>query len=216
MKNRKLVLCALVVMVLVVAMLVIISATAEAKVPSFKNGVYVYDAAQVVESAEERYINDMFMQLEAKSGVKFVAITVKDLHGEEISEYADRIFEAHEMNRQSSGIFVFSKKDRIATVKTTAALEQILTEKDVKNIFRRYFTPNIEKKEYEEAVCGPVKSILGWISSGYNVDITTIKFTTSYEGNAFIDFLIIMASIAILMGGILYINNSKRKKEDSN
>ena len=57
---------------------------------------------------------------------------------------------------------------------------------------------------------------VGWISSGYNVDITTIKFTTPYEGNAFIDFLIIMASIAILMGGILYINNSKRKKEDSN
>lgn len=209
-KNCKFVLCVIVAVVILAAML-LVSGTGEAKVPSFKNGVYVYDNAHVIEAGEERYINDMLIQLQEKSGVKFAAITVKDLHGEEIDQYATKVFEAHEMNRQTSGIFVFSKKDKVATVKTTVGLENVLTEKDVENIFRRYFTPNIQKKEYEQAVCGPVKSIIGWISSSYNVDITTIKFSNPYEGNAFIDLMIIMVAAGGLLAGIIYLNNSRKK-----
>lgn len=210
MKNRKFVLCALVVLAVMAAVMLVISGTSEAKVPFSKNGVYVYDTARVIEAGEEKYINDMLAELEIKSGVKFTTVSVKDLYGEDINEYAERVFQSHEMNKQTSGVFVFSKADKVAAVKTTAGLENVLSEKDIENIFRRHYTPNIEKREYEQAVCGPVKSIIGWISSGYGVDVTVLKFSTQYEGNPFIDLGIIMITAIALMGGVIYLNSKKK------
>lgn len=184
----------------------------EPKVPSMKNGKYVYDDGKVIKNEDEKNLNNLLEELDCKTDARLFVVTVKKLGNITIEEYADRVFEKFSLSKLSvkseydNALLVFDKNEKTVLLKTTSGLKEIPFEKIQRKCFQKY----IDKDSYSEAVEDTAKTTLYFIADLYDADITNLHFT-SLCGNPFFEFGIIIAVLISSLLGIIFLTNKERR-----
>ncbi len=142
---------------LIAALLVISSATtaggAAADLPTPRH--YVEDYANVINSTHERSLNGILQELEQKTGVQYIILTVQTMGGLPIEQFSIELAEKWKLGQKGKDngmIFVLSKNDRKWRFEIGYGLEGFITDQFCGRVGRDVLVPYLRKGSYSEGI----------------------------------------------------------------
>ncbi len=140
-----------------------------------KPAKYVTDNAGMINATFAHELNGYLQELEQKTGVQFVIVTVKSLEGEPKENFALAIAEHWKIGRkgQDDGlIFLISEQDRVYRFETGYGLEGVLTDGFLGDVGRERMVPFFKKGEFQNGVAAASLTIIGELAKHNDVQIT--------------------------------------------
>ena len=143
-------------------------------IPTVKDGVYIYDDGNIIDDDVESQINDMLVDLEEKTEVEFAVITVEDLQGLEIEEYANNLFNTLGIGKKGEDnglLLLISQSDERVRLEIGRGLEGCLNDAKCGRILDDYFVPYRDNDEYTKGTELTVEATLNVLADEYDVQI---------------------------------------------
>ena len=143
-------------------------------IPTVEDGVYVYDDGNIIDDDVETTINNMLVELEEKTEVEFAVITVEDLRGLEIEEYANNLFNTLGIGKKGEDnglLLLISQPDERVRLEIGRGLEGSLNDAKCGRILDDYFVPYRENDEYTKGTELTVEATLNVLADEYDVQI---------------------------------------------
>ena len=143
-------------------------------VPEIKKDVFVYDQDNIIDDETEKALNSMLVDLEEKTEVEFVVISVTSLNGYSIEEYSNEVFNKLGIGKKDDDnglLLLFSRSDKKVRIEVGRGLEGILNDSKCGRILDDYFVPYRDKDKYTKATKLTTEELLNVISDEYNVSI---------------------------------------------
>ena len=177
---------------------------------------YVNDYAGVLTEETKNYIIKTNVELQQKTGVQIVVVTIKSLEGESIEEYATNLFRNFGIgdSQKNNGVLLLcSTGDRQFRIEVGYGLEGTLTDGKTGRIQDTYIIPYLKNNNYNDGIKNGFNAILNEVTNEYQItisgreDATTASNSTSTT-NTGITGVIIAFFIAQL---IFNIKNRKGK-----
>ena len=178
-------------------------------VPTPQADVYIYDQDDIIDDSIEAELNKALVELEEKTEVEFVVISIKKLGYYDIETYSNKVFNELGIGKQDKDngvLLLFSRFDNRVRLEIGRGLEGILNDAKCGRILDNYFVPYREEDKYTEATEMTVKTILGILSEEYNVTIHGVERGTPEElseETLFSDIFALILIIVLII--ILYI-----------
>lgn len=128
---------------------------------------YVTDNGNFLTTQEENEINSWISQYEKKTSIQIGIVTLKDLEGEDISDYSVRTFNNLGIGKRGANngiLFVFSMNDRKSWITTGSGIEEFLTDEICVDILREEAKPHFKEGNYSLGMLSSlnhIKSIFG-------------------------------------------------------
>ena len=147
-------------------------------IPTVEDGVFVYDEDNIIDDDVEEKINDMLVDLEEKTDVEFAVITVEDLQGREIEDYANNLFNTLGIGKKGEDnglLLLISRSDERVRIEVGRGLEGCLNDAKCGRILDDYFVPYRESDEYTEGTELTVQAILNVLADEYDVQIQGVS-----------------------------------------
>lgn len=147
-------------------------------IPTVEDGVFVYDEDNIIDDDVEEKINDMLVDLEEKTDVEFAVITVEDLQGREIEDYANNLFNTLGIGKKGEDnglLLLISRSDERVRIEVGRGLEGCLNDAKCGRILDDYFVPYRESDEYTEGTELTVRAILNVLADEYDVQIQGVS-----------------------------------------
>jgi uncharacterized protein len=129
----------------------------------------VTDNAEVLNDATRRALTERLKAHEDRTGDQIVVLTVPSLEGENIEEYAVRIFESWKLGKKGkdNGVLVIvAPKDRRMRIEVGYGLEGTLTDLAAGRIVRNVMTPRFKAGDYNGGIEAGVQAILDLLEKG--------------------------------------------------
>lgn len=178
-KRRIVLLCTMLLITGVfVAILTGCSNSDKIPIPTVEDGVFVYDEDNIIDDDVEEKINDMLVDLEEKTDVEFAVITVEDLQGREIEDYANNLFNTLGIGKKGEDnglLLLISRSDERVRIEVGRGLEGCLNDAKCGRILDDYFVPYRESDEYTEGTELTVRAILNVLADEYDVQIQGVS-----------------------------------------
>lgn len=178
-------------------------------IPTVEDGVYVYDDGNIIDDDVETTINNMLVELEEKTEVEFAVITVEDLRGLEIEEYANNLFNTLGIGKKGEDnglLLLISQPDERVRLEIGRGLEGFLNDAKCGRILDDYFVPYRENDEYTKGTELTVEATLNVLADEYNVQIQGLDEDLQVEeeeeeisGGFFIAIVIILVIIIVII-----------------
>lgn len=172
-------------------------------IPTVKEGIYIYDDGNIINYDVESQINDMLVDLEEKTEVEFAVITVEDLQGLEIEEYANNLFNTLGIGKKGKDnglLFLISQSDERVRLEVGRGLEGCLNDAKCGRILDDYFVPYRESGDYTKGTELTVKAILNVLTDEYDVQIKGVDESLQVqEENDGIDWIIIIVLVVMII-----------------
>ena len=143
-------------------------------VPEIKKDVFVYDQDNIIDDETEKALNSMLVDLEEKTEVEFVVISITSLNGYSIEEYSNEVFNKLGIGKKDDDnglLLLFSRSDKKVRIEVGRGLEGILNDSKCGRILDDYFVPYRDKDKYTKATKLTTEELLNVISDAYNVSI---------------------------------------------
>lgn len=143
-------------------------------IPTVKEDVYVYDEDNIIDDDVEDEINDMLVDLEEKTEAEFAVITVENLQGYEIEDYANELFNTLGIgkdNEDNGVLLLISRSDERVRLEIGRGLEGCLNDAKCGRILDDYFVPYRESNNYTEGTELTVEAVLNVLADEYDVQI---------------------------------------------
>lgn len=143
-------------------------------IPTVKDGVYIYDDGNIIDDDVEAQVNDMLVELEEKTEVEFAVITVEDLQGLEIEEYANNLFNTLGIGKKGEDnglLLLISQSDERVRLEIGRGLEGCLNDAKCGRILDDYFVPYRDNDEYTKGTELTVEATLNVLADEYDVQI---------------------------------------------
>jgi uncharacterized protein len=147
---------------------------------------YVVDLAGIIDRETEIVLTRYLRELEEKTTVQFVILTVNSLEGEPIEDFS--IYVAHDLWRlgqkgKDNGIlFTVALGDRKYRFEIGYGLEGTLPDSFVGTVGRRHLVPYFRRGEYSKGILQATLAIITKVSSEYGVEITGMpRIYTGYQ-----------------------------------
>ncbi|MFI4910727.1 MAG: TPM domain-containing protein [Sedimentisphaeraceae bacterium JB056] len=161
-------------------------ALAKVSMPVPRN--YVEDKANIIDSSIESKLNGLLKELEQKTGVQYIILTVTSLNGVPIDMYSIELAEQWKLGqaKQDNGmLFVISLNDRKFRFEVGYGLEGVITDSYSGGVGREYITPYARKGDYSTGIYLANAKVIDRIAKSYNVNLTGIpkKLSSSRPGN---------------------------------
>lgn len=147
-------------------------------IPTVEDGVFVYDEDNIIDDDVEEKINDMLVDLEEKTDAEFAVITVEDLQGREIEDYANNLFNTLGIGKKGEDnglLLLISRSDERVRIEVGRGLEGCLNDAKCGRILDDYFVPYRESDEYTEGTELTVQAILNVLADEYDVQIQGVS-----------------------------------------
>lgn len=162
--------------VLVTFMVALTGCASSEKIPILKveENVYIYDDDNVIDDDVEKKLNTMLVDLEEKTSVEFVIVSVKSLLNRSIEGYANNLFNTLGIGKKGKDngvLLLFSRSDTRVRLEIGRGLEGLLTDSKCGRILDDYFVPYRENDEYTKATELTAKAVLSVIAKEYNIEI---------------------------------------------
>lgn len=178
-------------------------------IPTVEDGVYVYDDGNIIDDDVETTINNMLVELEEKTEVEFAVITVEDLRGLEIEEYANNLFNTLGIGKKGEDnglLLLISQPDERVRLEIGRGLEGFLNDAKCGRILDDYFVPYRENDEYTKGTELTVEATLNVLADEYDVQIQGLDEDLQVEeeeeeisGGFFIAIVIILVIIIVII-----------------
>lgn len=139
----------------------------------------VVDLASIVETDMEKRIDSLLRELQQKTGVQMVILTVETLEGTPIEDFSLHV--AHDLWRlgqkgKDNGLLLtVAIRERVYRFEVGYGLEDILPDGLVGSIGRRYLVPSFRKGAYGEGLWLVTLSIAKIVASHYGAELRTAQ-----------------------------------------
>lgn len=136
---------------------------------------WVSDFAGVINSNDKTTINDIAIELEQKTLAEIAVVTVKNLGGTTVEDYAVQLFEKWGIGKKGKNngvLLLVSIEDRRAKVEVGYGLEGILPDGLCGEILDKYVIPYFKQGDYGKGLVIGTAVISKVIAKDANVELT--------------------------------------------
>lgn len=123
--------------------------------PQTTKGLYVEDAAGILNPALLQSIDQIARQLESKTGVELAVVTLDSLDGISIEDFAEKLFKRFGIGKKAkdNGILILlSPSDRKVRIEVGYGLEPVLTDAVSKRLINEFGIPRFKQGQYAQGL----------------------------------------------------------------
>jgi len=172
---------------------------------------YVEDYADVIDSSEEQSLNGILQELEQKTSVQYIVLTVRSTEGVPIEQFAIEHAQKWKLGRKGKDngmLFVLAAEDRRYRFEVGYGLEGFITDQYCGRVGREVLVPHLKKGQYSRGIYEANLQIVKKIADESGVSLTGMPKLTpapmqrkeTYEPCCtFLPFLILLL---LIFGGI--------------
>lgn len=186
------------------------------------NQFYVNDYANLLSTETKNYIINTNISLNSKTGAQIVVVTVQNLEGRALEEYATALFREFgigDKNKNNGVLLLLALEERQFRVEVGYGLEGTLTDGKTGRIQDEYIIPYLKQNDWNEGIKNGFSAILKEVEKEYNIDVGSEEAVASpYSeedediGVAF--FFMGMPIISGIAGGMLRALKLKKIKRN--
>jgi uncharacterized protein len=174
----------------------------------------VNDFAGVIDADSARQMESLIRSLQETTGDVVAVATIDSLGGEDINQYAVKMFENHgkgigQKGKDNGLLVLVAIKDRSVKIEVGYDLEQFITDGFAGETIREEMAPRFRRGEYGAGLGAAVTRIIGRIADGRNVTISgaprirTSRRPDPDRGRNFIGVIVIVFILINLIAGRL-------------
>lgn len=180
---------------------------------------YVNDYADILSVSEKSDLEQQLVAFEKTSAVQIAVVTVKNLSGDYIENYAAQLFKEWGVGgkeKDSGVLFLVAVEDRKVRLEVGYGLEGALTDGEAGAIIRNEITPFFKQGKYFEGITNGVHGVMSATQGEYAGDTTTTSspsipgFFNNFPIILFFGFMFLQFLASILgrskswwLGGVL-------------
>ncbi len=167
--------------ILLVLIIMIFISTPAYGIVSKTSEFYVNDSANLLSSDTENYIINMNKALEEKTGAQIVVVTVKNLEGMSIEEYATELFREYgigDKEKNNGVLLLCALEERQFRIEVGYGLEGVLTDGKTGRIQDEYIIPYLQSNNFNDGIRNGFNAVLKEVENEYGITIDG-----SEEGN---------------------------------
>ena len=158
----------------------------EIMIPDVKSNVYVYDQGDFLDDGVEKQINSLLDQLEEKTSIEFVVITIPSLNNLSLENYAVKLGNELGIGKADADngiLLLISKTDTKVRLEIGKGLQGVLTDSVSGRILDNFFVPYRDKENYNDASLYTVQAVINYLaeSDEYEISIKGIDPTVALE-----------------------------------
>ena len=156
------------------AVLLLTTFEAHAIVPKTKV-FYVNDSANILSRETKEYILKMNVDLHSKTGAQIVVVTVKNLEGRSIEDYALELFRSYGIgshDKNNGVLFLVSIGERETRIEVGYGLEGRITDGKAGRILDNYVIPYFKSDDWDNGVKNGFNAILEEVSKEYSISVS--------------------------------------------
>lgn len=136
---------------------------------------YVVDLAGIVDDATKVRLNSSLRELEDKTTVQMVILTVPSLNGESLEDLSLRTAEKWKLGQKGKDngvLLIISLQERKYRFEIGYGLERILPDSLVGSIGRSYLVPNFRNGDYSKGISDTAFAVINTIAAAEGVALT--------------------------------------------
>ena len=176
--NKKRIISYVMLLITFVIMLTGCTTSEKIPIPKVEKDVYIYDEDNIIDDDVEEKLNKMLVELEKKSEVEFVVVSVESLLDRSIEDYANNLFNTLGIGKKEKDnglLLLFSRSDKKVRLEIGRGLEGCLNDSKCGRILDDYFVPYRENDEYTKATEMTVKAVLNVVAEEYKIGIQGLE-----------------------------------------
>lgn len=136
---------------------------------------YVEDYANVINPSDEHSLNGILRELEQKTGVQYIVLTVPSTVGLPIEQYSIELAEKWKLGRKGKDngmLFVLAKNDRKYRFEVGYGLEGFITDQYCGRIGRDVLVPYLKRGDYSQGIYQANLQVIQKIASQSGVTLS--------------------------------------------
>lgn len=167
---------------------------------------YVNDYAHLLDSSTKNYIISTNQDLCRKTGAQIVVVTVPNLEGNSLEEYATKLFRNFgigDKTKNNGVLLLLALEERQIRVEVGYGLEGCLNDAKTGRIQDEYIIPYLKNNNWNEGIRNGFNAILEEVSNEYGVSIEgaeVVEQANIEENDGRIVFWTIMMGISAVLG----------------
>ncbi|MCL2037631.1 TPM domain-containing protein [Candidatus Saccharibacteria bacterium] len=147
------------------------------EVPTPQAGVYVYDQDDILDQTTEDQLNPMLADLEDKTTIQFVVVTISGLNGRDIAKYAADLGNELGVGQKKTDngiLLLISKSDyedgnKSVFLAPGKGMEGDLTDSQAGRILDQFFVPNRDNDDWDAATTQTVQAVINHVAPDQHV-----------------------------------------------
>lgn len=135
---------------------------------------YVNDYAGLLSKETKDYIININKSLCDKTGAQIVVVTVKNLEGNSLEEYATELFRKFgigDKTKNNGVLLLLAHEERQFRIEVGYGLEGVLTDGKTGGIQDKYIIPYLKQDNWDEGIKNGFNAILDVVSNEYGIKI---------------------------------------------
>ena len=165
-----------------------------------KNG-YVLDQTQTLTKEEIYTMNHMGLELQKKTKAQIAVLLIPALEGEDVSDYANRVFRAWgigDKEKNNGVLFLIALKDKQMRIEVGYGLEGAINDGKAGEILDQYAIPYFQKGKFGPGVMETYKVLVGEVSKEYGVSIDGSRTHAKQDSIELSPFQLLLIGVGIL------------------
>lgn len=172
---------------------------------------FINDFANILSDETENQVYQNAIQIQEKTTAQLVVVTVPSLEGDDITNYANIIFNRFKIGdkeKDNGVLLLISSKDRQVRIEVGYGLEGAINDAKAGRILDDVAVPSLKENDYNTAVINVVTQLQGIIYQEYGVEGGFDNYANIKERNPLVENVLSILGTAIFI--IIMIALSKR------
>ncbi|MEI2393987.1 TPM domain-containing protein [Paenibacillus phytohabitans] len=183
--NRKSILAAFTVILMILLLLPLAPSRMEAAVPAHSESFYVNDFAGVIDQKTENYMVNYGVKLHQQTGAQVVLVTVNTTNGTPMEEYATSLFNAWGVGsaaKNNGVLLLLSTQDDDYWAVPGKGLEDTLNDNVLSRILSESLEPDFAKKDYSAGARKTYGALIQSLGGIYSETVSTKNYVSDNAG----------------------------------
>ena len=137
---------------------------------------YVNDYANLLTEETKNYIINTNVNLQNQTGAQIVVVTVKNLEGDSLEEYATELFRSFgigDKNKNNGILMLLALEEREFRIEVGYGLEGALPDAKSGRIQDEYIIPYLSQDNWDQGIKSGFDALVSVVAQEYNIDIET-------------------------------------------
>jgi uncharacterized protein len=150
-------------------------------------GTYVDDLAHVVNAEQAHALNGILQELEQKTGVQYIILTIDSTGGLPIEQFSIELLDKWKLGQKGKDnglLFTMALKDRTYRFEVGYGLEGVITDQFAGQVGRDVLVYYLKKGEYSQGIYEANLRIVRRIADSYKVTLTGMPTLSRPVGNS--------------------------------
>ncbi len=168
---------------------------------------YVEDRAGVISPNVETALNGYLQELEQKTGVQMIILTIDSTNGQPIEDYAlDKAMKwgLGQKGKDNGLLMVVAVKDRKYRIEVGYGLEPILPDSYCGTVARRHMVPYFRHGDYSNGIYSATMVLIDRVAKAYNVQLSGMPKirpmqNSRSQASSIIPFVLFILLVSLLL-----------------